>query len=340
MPTSATVDSGAVFISTIEDVLAADAARLSDVIQLASADCAVMDLTDAPEQAWSALAEHKRFPPTFSNVSRYVTTFGQLDANLARVLAAAGTVSEVEEAMEDEKARRATTILASREVLPAATLRAALVVSLQLTDYIDASEIVAEDGELFAPLIRHNVVQDTDVTYAHLSETDWTTLERIIHESAHFVEYMTPALVQADLAQLLVSGEVHEAIKVRIIEQAGQYVTGANKRDLAELAGFAVYRGQRLDIDVVETLAANSVRRQDVVILMEPRIATLGRDRLFGILRSLGGDYAELTSVGHDTPRIPNTPVNIVLLERLKQHGIVSTFDAGVNPIKVNKKRK
>jgi len=35
--------------------------------------------------------------------------------------------------------------------------------------------------------------------------------------------------------------------------------------------------------------------------------------------------------VGHDTPRIPNTPVNIVLLERLKQHGIVSTFDAGVN---------
>jgi len=338
--TSATVDSGAVFISTIEDVLAADAARLSDVIQLASADCAVMDLTDPPKQAWWALAEHKRFPPTFSNVSRYVTTFGQLDANLARVLAAAGTVSEVEEAMEDEKARRATTILASREVLPAATLHAALVASLQLTDYIDASEIVAEDGELFALLIRHNVVQDTDVTYAHLSETDWTTRERIIHESAHFGEYMTPALVQGDLAQLLVSGEVHEAIKVRIIEQAGQYVTGANKRDLAELAGFAVYRGQRLDIDVVETLAANSGRRQDVVILMEPRIATLGRDRLFGILRSLGGDYAELTSVGHDTPRIPNTPVNTVLLERLKQHGIVSTFDAGVNPIKVNKKRK
>jgi hypothetical protein len=119
-----------------------------------------------------------------------------------------------------------------------------------------------------------------------------------------------------------------------------RYVTGANKRDLAELTRFAVQRGQRLDIDVVETLAANSVRRQDVVILMEPRIATLGRDRLFGVLRSLGGDYAELTSVGHDTPRIPNTPVNIVLLERLKQHGIVSTFDAGVNPIKVNKKRK
>lgn len=58
------------------------------------------------------------------------------------------------------------------------------------------------------------------------------------------------------------------------------------------------------------------------------------------ILQSLGGDYTKLTSVGHDKPRIPNTAADRALLECMKLHGTVNSYDSHASPIKVNKKHK
>lgn len=337
---SPTVEASERFISVIEDVLGRDVAQLGEVIKRASAECTVTDLSEVADGAWPALAEHERLAATFDNVSRYIDTVGALDANVAKVLTSVGSITETRAAGEEAKTTLARTILAARDTLPSAGLRAQLVASLELRNYLSVGDIEAENGELFALLLKHDIIADDSATYAHLAGTDWPTREAFISESTIFKDYVTPAHVQGDLAALLLSEKVDTAIKTVIVEHAHEYVSGAGPKDLRELARFATQHGHQLTQDVVQRMALGGVAAQHVVILLEPHLASLAPNQLFQILQSLGGDYPKLTTLGRDKPKIPNTSADRALLERLKQHGIVNSYDDHASPIKVNKKHK
>jgi hypothetical protein len=338
--TSATVEANVRFIPTIEDVLNENATWLGDVIEHASTDCVVTNLSDVAEEAWPALAEHDRFPPTFSNISGYVKSMGALDTNVAKVLASARAISDHDTVGEDRKRELAKVMLAARDSLPSASLRAELVAGLCLDDYLDVNEISAENGELFALLLKHGIVQDDQAIFAHLAGTTWATRECVIQASTRFKDYMTPALVQRDLAELLLSDKVEMAIKTVIVDQASDYFETSDVRVLAQLAIFASQHEREIAVDVIWKMAAAGVQHQDVVSLLNPHLAAIGREELIGILESLGGDYAKLTSVGRDKPKITNTSANRALLECLKGHGIVNSYSENESVIKVNKKHK
>ncbi|MDQ6753905.1 MAG: hypothetical protein M3017_10930 [Actinomycetota bacterium] len=337
---SATVDSGMQFVSVVEDVLVQDAAQVSEVVALASEHCCVPSIQTISEDAWVALAEDERFPATFENVNRYVGSVGKIDENLGKILTSAGTITEIDGAETAVKTQLAKTILAAGKPLPSAALRAGLVANLKLRNYLDVREIAAEKSELFGLLVKHDVIVDDAVTYAHLSETDWPTRARVVEESAQFKDYMTPALVRGDLAALLSRDKIDQAIKSTIVEQASQYIQGASKRDLAELARYKTQNMLQLGVDVVTVLASNGVPPQQAVVLLEPHLGALDSEHLFAILLSLGGSYSKLTSVGWEKPKVANTSADRALLEALQRHGIVNSFDTCENPIKVNKKHK
>lgn len=338
--TSATVYRGEHFIPVIMDVLREDDAHLHDVIARASADCSVVDIADILEGAWPSLAAHKRFPPTFGNVSHYISEIGSLDDNLASLLAYNGALTEHETVDEGDKAALALTILSARSELPAPPLRAALVKSLTLSDFLDVEKIEAESGELFALLLQDGVIEDKGASYAHLLETDWATRELFIHHSEHFKDYMTPALVQEDVARILASESIDEKIKCAIADRADELARGSSREGFMELARFAVEKGRLLSLETVERLASNGVQSQHVIALLAPHLMASGLDRLIAILNSLDSDYPQLTSVGWDKPTIPNTRADRALLETLKQHGIVNRFVAAGGQLKVHKKRK
>jgi len=336
---SAAVDTGEQFIAVLEELLEQGTPRLADVVERAAPACQVVDLGAISEGAWPALAMHQRFPATFNNVSRYVAALG-VDAHLAPLLAAAGTLTEAESADEDEKTTLATTILAAREQLPAATLRADLVASLKLGSHLEIGEIAAETGDLFALLLKHDIISDTAESYAHLAATDWLTRRAFIRESEKFARYMTPELVQPDLAALLADNEIEDAIKRVIVEQSEAYAEVAGQRGLNELARLAVKHGHTIPSVVVQKMAQGGASAQYVVPLLEPHLGDLARADLFAILQELGGDYSKLTAVGRSALHVANTPADRALLECLKQHGTVSSYDADVSPIKVNRKHK
>lgn len=336
---SAAVDTGEQFIAVLEELLEQGTPRLADVVERAAPACQVVDLGAISEGAWPALAMHQRFPATFNNVSRYVAALG-VDAHLAPLLAAAGTLTEAESADEDEKTTLATTILAAREQLPAATLRADLVASLKLGSHLEIGEIAAETGDLFALLLNHDIISDTAESYAHLAATDWPTRRAFIRESEKFARYMTPELVQPDLAALLADNEIEDAIKRVIVEQSEAYAEVAGQRGLNELARLAVKHGHTIPSVVVQKMAQGGASAQYVVPLLEPHLGDLARADLFAILQELGGDYSKLTAVGRTALHVANTPADRALLECLKQHGTVSSYDADVSPIKVNRKHK
>ena len=338
--TSATIDASEHFLTVIEDVLGQRTTHLGDVIERAAPDCQVEDLAEVPQEAWPALAEHGRFPATFSNVNRYFTALESVDASLSKILTASGQITEISSADEESKITLAVAILAATDQLPSAVLRADLVESLRLESYLEVNNIAAEAGELFARLLEHNIIADDAVSYEHLAATDWQTRGAFIRESTKFASYMTPELVRPDLAILLTNDQVDPAIKAVIVRQASAYAAVAAPRGLNELARFAICHGHELPPDVVLKMAQTGVAAQQVIPLLEPHLALISRDQLFKVLLALDGDYPKLTEVGYDKPRIPNTPADRALLERLKRDGIVGKYDEEDSPIKVNKRYK
>ncbi|MGW9827573.1 antiviral immunity YobI-like NTPase [Brevibacterium pityocampae] len=336
---SATVDTGEQFIAVLEELLEQGTPRLADVVERAAPACQVGDLGAISEGAWPALAVHQRFPATFNNVSPYVAALG-VDVHIAPLLAAAGAINDAASADEDEKTTLATTILAAREQLPAATLRAGLVASLELSSYLDVGEIAAESGDLFALLLKHDIISDTADSYEHLAATDWPTRRAFIRESEKFASYMTPELAQPDLAVLLADNEIEDAIKRAVVEQSAAYAEVAGQRGLNELARLAVQYRYTIPSAVVQKMAQGGASAQYVVPLLEPHLGDLARADLFAILQALSGDYSSLTTVGRTALHVANTPADRALLECLKSHGTVSSYDTSVSPIKVNRKHK
>ncbi len=338
--TSATIDANENFLAVIEDVLLIDAPRLSDVIARAASGCEVIDLTDVSEGAWPALAEHRRFPATFNNVSNYVVARAKVDEHLAKILMSTTKIADANTAEEKSKAALAIAILATADHLQSAALRAELVDSLGLEDYLSVDKITAEAGDLLAQLVKYNLIADDAVSYGHLASTDWPTRKAFIRESQKFSCYMTPALVWGDLAALLESGEIVSAVKNVVIEQAANYAEVADSRGLNELARFATKSGSELSPDVVQKMAQQDVSEQQIILLLKPHLDVISRDQLFTILQLLGGDYPKLTEVGRSRLHVPDTLADRELLERLQRERTVSSYDVSKGVIEVNRKRK
>lgn len=338
--TSTTIDTNEHFNAVIEDVLSLQAPRLGDVIERAAPDCEVADLVEVSEGAWPALAEHRRVPATFSNVSRYVLALGTVDAQLAKTLTAAAEITGTSTADEESKTTLAAAILVAADQLPSAVLRTKLVASLNLRNYLGAGEIVAEVGDLFAQLLKYNIIVDDATSYEHLAGTDWSTRKAFIRESRGFSSYMTPALVAEDLAALLASGEIDSTIKNVVVEEAARYAEVADSRGLNELARFATKSGRELPLDVVQRMAQENVSAQQILLLLKPRLGVISREQLFTILQALDGDYPELTEVGRSKLRVPDTLADRELLERLQVEKTVSSYHVNKGMIEVNRKRK
>ncbi|WLH59468.1 DNA-binding protein [Pseudomonas sp. FP2294] len=337
--TSMTIDANQDFIAVIEDVLSLNAPHLGDVIERAAPDCEVADLAEVSEGTWPALAEHRRAPATFNNVSRYIVALGAVDAQLAKTLTASAEITDTNSADEESKTALAAAILAAKDQLPSAVLRAKLVASLSLSLYLEVGEIASEVGDLFAQLLKHDIIADEAASYEHLAATDWPTRKGFIRESRKFSGYMTPALVTADLAELLKSDEIDSAIKGVVVDQAVKYAEVAGRRGLNELAQFATRGGMELSPDVVQKMAQENVSAQEILMLLRPHLGVISRAQLFTILQSLDGDYPKLTEVGRSRLRVPDTLADRELLERLKRE-TVSSYHLNKGMIEVNRKRK
>lgn len=336
-----TVDTVQRFAGVLEDVLErGDGDHLDRAIDGASEACVVDTLSEVATGAWPALAKHQRFPATFENTTLYVASVGSIDEDLAALLAESGAISGADTAEEDAKEALVKTILSAKSVLPSADLRAQLVESLALENYLDVADVPAERGELFASLRKRNVIADEAASYERLAETDWPTREAFIHVSKKFQTYVASEHVGNDLAPLLLSAKVDDAVKQVILARADEFAEDTGTAGLSQLARFAIRQEKPLSEEVVLMMAKGGVPAQSVVVLLETHLAAIATDRLFTILKLLGGDYSKLSSVGYDKPKIPNTIADRALLDRLKGDGIVNSYNPAASPIKVNKKHK
>ncbi|MFB7842132.1 DNA-binding protein [Microbacterium sp. NPDC056052] len=327
------------FAATIEDVLDRDVERVDDVITRASTESRIADLGAVSESAWPALARANRFPATFVNVSRYLASVGTLDENLAVVLKGARTISDVDGATEADKVALALTILGARKVLHS-TYRVPLVASLALADHLGISAITPESGQLFALLVQNDVIPDDADTYDRMAGIDWEWREQLIGVSRAFKTYMTPELIGDDLRSLRASSKIGKPLKLLTLDRAAEYAAASDAAGRRELARFAITSQREVPAEVVEQLATDRVDARTVVTLLQPHLNALDDSRLFTILRTIGGKYAQLTTVGRDHPTVVNDLPHQALLKSLTARGIVSSYDAKGLALVVHKKHK
>ncbi|MEV8339698.1 DNA-binding protein [Leucobacter sp. NPDC077196] len=325
------------FHVVIGEVHEASPKLLERFIEAASDESHIADLEDVPEETWPVLAAHDKFPATFSNVTRYIEQIGSVDVNLAVVLASGEEIIEHEDADEDEKRSLAVALISTRSAL-SAELRAKLAESLGLKACLVVADLPVESGDLYPELVARRVISDDAATYEHLASTDWATRERVIAVSPKFTEWLTPELLGADVAKVLSSASVTDEAKRIIIESAGEYTSAGGVAGLVEIGKAARRFGILVSFSVVEQMAIHRIGKSEVLHHLMPYLNSTSDAELFGVLNSLGGNYAQLTRFGRDKPKVPNTPDNLRLLESLKQRGIVTKVEDDRNPMKVHKR--
>lgn len=335
-----TVSSPGALAPIVADVVGADLNRLPAVLDGAAKDATVETLAKVPASAWPALADHRAFPLTLSNVTAYIATVGTIDEHLGGQLSEAKQIDVPEDADQPTLVALAEQLLRAKGTIPDPAVRVDLVASLSLDDWLSLSAVPAEKGSLIGLLIEREVVKDDADTIALAFGQDWSTREFAISKSKNYAGYVTTAeLPSMNVAPLMASTLVSDSVKEVVLERADEFVPTDDKTPLAGLANYAVRKNALVPIPLVTRMATAGVDASIIVQLLAPLLPQLDEPALVTILTALGGDYLTASRRNGKRPKLPNTTADLALIERLEALGIASSHTQKDQVIKVNMKK-
>jgi hypothetical protein len=245
------------FVPIIEDIDQIDRSSLRAVVGKSPGECRIPQLKGTAAGTWPALACHGRFPSEFDNIAAYIDQYG-IDGNLAVVLACQ-TIALADDAEETEKTELASELINSAEHLPSAELRANLLESLHLKDFLPASSVPTERGEWVGRLITKRVISDDAESFALIATDDWEGLEYAIGASPSIASFISPEiLVPSALTRFLSSGKVPETVKRSVAERFTEFAVGAGREALQALIAYALSHNVQVSwVDVRQAASAH-----------------------------------------------------------------------------------
>ena len=343
-PDSLTVSVGDALASIVADIASKTPDALPTVLDGAVAGSEVASLASVPQSAWPALADRLQFPATFSNVTAYFAAIGEIDAHLGARLAESKAIATPEDTTESDRLTLAGQVVSAHTAIPDPAVRVALAKSIDLPGWLPLGSVPAEKGHLIGLLIENVVIPDDAQSFALALNQDWSTRENAIDKSEEFVSFMTPTEVPlSDVAHLMVSTVVPDAVKDVVLAREDEFVPTDDRVALTALANHAL-RGKKpemLPITLVTRMATSGVASDLVVGLLEPLLTNISETQLVVILAGLGWSYVDVSARnGKQRRKLPNSPADLALVNRLEALGIVSTYKADGKSIKVNMKKQ
>ena len=340
-PNALTVSASDTLAYVVADIASKTPDALPAVLDGALAGAEVTSLAGVPQSAWPTLADRSQFSATFGNVTAYVVAIGEIDAHLGARLVEARVIAIPEDTTESDRLTLAGQVISAQTAIPDPAVRVALVESIDLSGWLPLGLVPAEMGPLIGLLIESALIPDDAQSFALALNQDWSTREIAIRKSKEFVSFMTPTEVPVvDVARLMVSS-VLDAVKDVVLARADEFVPTDERGALTALANHAL-RGKKpetLPINLVTRMAASGVASGLAVRLLEPLLASIDEADLVAILAGLGGSYADVSARNGKRKKLPNTPADLALVDRLEALGIVSTQEVDGKSIKVNMKK-
>lgn len=326
------------FAQTLTDVFNRAPSFVGATVDGADPSVTLDDVSAVPAGVLRPVAARGMVVSTFRNITGYINAVGELDEHIAAVLSRARQIATGEESPQAERVALARQVLSS-DHLSDGKLRAQLVESLQLADYLDANTIPLENGTLFPELLSRDVIQDDEATFQWVSDADWATRASVLGVSENAASLVSESFINSDLRRALSSEDVDDAVKDAITHRVEEFVVRADRPALTALASRAHHRGIPMTAVMLAHMAVSGVHWRSVLPLLIPIMRTLPNPELFEILRALGDNFAALTALGRDAPTFDNTAEIVELLVEMRRRGFVSKFDPNTDPIRAYKKR-
>ena len=298
---------------------------LSDLIDRSAPEARLRSLRAAPHSTWEALAAADRFRASLANVEDYRTHPdgpATIDAHLAAVLEAAGTVYTDEPGDDTDtdgnaydRTTAATKILNATTIAEPAT-RVTLIEALAPPTPLPVDEINPERSDLFALLLRHDLVNDDLDTFTRICAGGWDAMGPAIAASNGIATFLEPRHVRGMVADVFNDARARDKIGDKIVNDLDAYVPAdghdATDNALVAAAEYAHAHGVALPADTVVRIAAasnNTTAQQRVVLrLLRDANPTANGQHILDTFGALGDPYDQIShkdkfDVGR-TPRV------------------------------------
>jgi hypothetical protein len=346
-----TIEDPDAFATIVGDLAELGTQHAVRIIRLANPDCIIDDLRPVPTSTWEVLAECQRFPATLGNVDAYSEYLGEVDADLAAILTAAGTIavpepsekadediettgegteptegntSEADE-VEAAKVRVAEAVLKASATIPDPRTRARLAGSLNMGAWFPVTKVPAEAGPLLGHLIGERICDDTADTFAHFDTSDWPTLSYGIKQSVKFAEFVTPELLNPPMTKnLLDSSDISANLKITILGRLDEFVPADDKAALAAAGRAALATNFNPGAARITTVAQGTGDGDLVVRLVHQFRDDLTTPEVLDAVVQAGEPYRRLTTVGEKIT-FPRNDHHEAVLQRLRASGRIKS---------------
>lgn len=342
-----TIEDPDVFTTIVGDLAGLETQHAVGIIRLANPECIIDDLRTVPTSTWEALAECRRFPATLGNVDAYIDHLGEVGADLAAILTAAGTIAlpepseaadeDVETAGEETEATEADTseadeveaakvrvaeaVIKTSATIPDPRTRAQLAGSLDLKARFPVTKVPAEAGPLLGDLIGERICNDTAATFAHFDTNDWPTLSHGIKQSTMFAEFVTSELLSPPMTKNLIdSSDISTDLKITILNRFDEFIPADDQAALAAAARAALAINFNPGAARITTVAQGTGDGDLVVRLVNHFRDDLTTEEVLDAVVQAGEPYRRLTTTGEKIT-FPRNDHHEAVLQRLKASG-------------------
>lgn len=334
-----TVEDNTAFPDVVTDLEHYSKVHAAAVITRAAPDCIINDLAIVPGTTWEALAQCQRFPATLANVDGHITHVGELDADLAAILTAAGSitvpsgdegsasddVSAGDDRHSETKVRVAETILKASKTIRDPAVRVMLVSSLDLKAWFPVDRVQPEAGPLLGLLISERICADEPAVFERFGTSDWETLRHAIGCSMKFAEFVTPELLDAaTTSRLLESQDVNTDVKQAVLKRFDEFVPTGNRAALSAAGQAALASSARLSAGQINSIAAGTGEADLVVRLLDQSRDSISAAECIAAFSELASPYNEIAASGAKLT-FPLNDHHAAVLRRLRDDGRITS---------------
>ena len=314
----------------------------------ASSESTLPRLADAPATTWKALAASKLFRASLANVEAYRAQVGEIDKGLGELLLSAGAIHidepDEEDADQDgtderpDKAATAVAVLNAGFAIPSPEDRVKLVRSLNLAGPLPAAQIQTEASNLFALLIRHELVTDDATTFTHLRSAGWSAVKPAILESTGVKEFLTPDLVAGMVAELFKSTEVSGKVGKRVLEALAAFLPTNDAQALSAAAKFAGLSKTPLPLDQIHRVAMACQDTPELTLrLLQIASPALPVADIVSVLAELEAPYSHVSTRAETEFQVSNSDASKAVFEMLAIAGMCGVTKKPRKPLLVVK---
>lgn len=337
------VDSPEVLVKVLGDLTAdweedeaanPQSGEVAELLAHTSPDACLTDLRRAPRSTWAALAATGLFRATLANVEEYRThAGGAVDAHLASLLKRAACVHvdtvDVTDPDGNEYNRTAAAVaILNTEAGLTNEERVQLAASLDAPHPLPAEEITWAAKDLFALLIERDLVNDDAATFDRIRLGGWAALGPAIAVSDSIATFITPALVEGMVGELLTNRSAMAKVGHLVVEDIDSYVPEDDGPALNAAAVFAHTHSVPLTPETVARIAraqrSNGVIDTDVILrLLCGTSPSPTADKIVEVFTHLGSPYSQISQAGEKF-KVDRDDVHDQLLKVLKAANRIS----------------